>query len=225
MQTLTQDLRHALRMMRRAPGFTVPALVTLALAVGVNTAVFTVIYGVLLRPLPYLDADRIVILSEEHPGGNAIISVPRLSNLTFDAWRRRAHTIDGLAAYSTQTFTIVSGNDTQRIDGGSLSPAAFATLAISPALGRFFRPVKIVAAPKKSLLHSSHEHRDLFRKNLYTDLTGLSHFRALVRTSSKSPALPGDPFALTIFRSAAFGYQPHLIDLTGRRGGKIGGKQ
>jgi putative ABC transport system permease protein len=145
MNTLLQDLRHALRMMGRAPGFTVAALVTLALAVGVNTAVFTVIYGVLLRPLPYLDADRVVILSEEHPGGNAIISVPRLSNLTFDAWRPHAHTIEGLAAYSTQTFTIVSGNDTQRVDGGSLSPAAFATLGVSPALGRFFRGDEAVA--------------------------------------------------------------------------------
>src|SRR4051812_12967255 len=145
MNTLLQDLRHALRMMGRAPGFTVAALVTLALAVGVNTAVFTVIYGVLLRPLPYLDADRVVILSEEHPGGNAIISVPRLSNLTFDAWRPHANTIEGLAAYSTQTFTIVSGNDTQRSDGGSLSPAAFTTLGVTPALGRFFRPDEAVA--------------------------------------------------------------------------------
>src|SRR4051812_2591800 len=145
MTTLLQDLRHALRMMVRAPGFTVAALVTLALAVGVNTAVFTVIYGVLLRPLPYLDADRIVILSEEHPGGNAIISVPRLSNLTFEAWGRRAHTIEGLSAYSTQTFTIADGKDTQRIDGGSLSPAAFATLGVTPAIGRFFRPDEAAA--------------------------------------------------------------------------------
>src|SRR3982751_712803 len=140
MNTLLQDLRHALRMMGRAPGFTVAALVTLALAVGVNTAVFTVIYGVLLRPLPYLDADRVVILSEEHPGGHAIISVPRLSNLTFDAWRPHARTIEGVSAYSIQTFTIVSADVTERTNGGSLSPAAFSTLGVTPAKGRFFRP-------------------------------------------------------------------------------------
>src|SRR5690348_6709326 len=97
MATLLQNLRHALRLMRRAPGFTVAALVTLALAIGVNTAVFSVVYGVLLRPLPYADQDRIVILSEEHPGGHAIIRDPRLSNLTFAAWRDHATTIEGLS--------------------------------------------------------------------------------------------------------------------------------
>src|SRR5262245_66351883 len=139
MSTLVQDLRHALRLMTRAPGFTFAALTTLALAIGVNTAVFSVIYGVLLRPLPYTDADRIVILSEEHPGGNAIIRDPRLSNLTFEAWREHARTITGLSGYSTQTFTVANGNDIERIDGGSLSPAAFTTLGVTPAIGRFFR--------------------------------------------------------------------------------------
>ena len=145
MTTLVQDLRHALRLMVRAPGFTAAALVTLALAIGVNTAVFSVVYGVLLRPLPYEDPDRIVILSEEHPGGNAIIRDPRLSNLTFEAWRSRARTIEGISAYSTQTLTIANGSDIERIDGGSLSPAAFATLGTTPALGRFFRPEEAVA--------------------------------------------------------------------------------
>lgn len=145
MNTFLQDLRHALRLMMRAPGFTAAALVTLALAIGVNTAVFSVVYGVLLRPLPYADQDRIVILSEEHPGGHAIIRDPRLSNLTFAAWRDRAKTIDGLAGYSQQTFTIVNGNETARVDGGSLSPAAFTTLGVTPARGRFFRSEEAVA--------------------------------------------------------------------------------
>jgi putative ABC transport system permease protein len=145
MTTLVQDLRHALRLMMRAPGFTFAALITLALAIGVNTAVFSVVYGVLLRPLPYSDQDRIVILSEEHPGGHAIIRDPRLSNLTFAAWRDRAKTIDGLSGYAQQTFTIVNGNETERVDGGSLSPAAFTTLGVTPAKGRFFRSEEAVA--------------------------------------------------------------------------------
>jgi len=145
MPTLIQDLRHALRLMTRAPGFTCAALTTMALAIGVNTAVFSVVYGVLLRPLPYADQDRIVVLSEEHPGGHAIIRDPRLSNLTFAAWRDQAKTIEGLAGYSQQTFTIVNGSETERVDGGSLSPAAFTTLGVTPARGRFFRSEEAIA--------------------------------------------------------------------------------
>jgi putative ABC transport system permease protein len=145
MTTLVHDLRHALRLMVRAPGFTFAALITLALAIGVNTAVFSVVYGVLLRPLPYQDPDRIVMLSEEHPGGNPIIRDPRLSNLTFEAWRGSARTVGGMSAYSTQTFTILNGNDTERVDGGSLSPTALATLGVTPARGRFFRPEEAIA--------------------------------------------------------------------------------
>src|SRR6185436_11160513 len=145
MTTLVQDLRHALRLMVRAPGFTFAALVTLALAIGVNTAVFSVVYGVLLRPLPYSDPDRIVMLSEEHPGGRAIIRDPRLSNLTFEAWRGSTRTLAEMSAYSQQTFTITNGNDTERVDGGSLSPTALATLGVTPAKGRFFRPEEALA--------------------------------------------------------------------------------
>jgi len=145
MTTLVQDLRHAFRLMVRAPGFTCAALVTLALAIGVNTAVFSVVYGVLLRPLPYADPDRIVMLSEEHPGGIPIIRDPRLSNLTFEAWRPRARTLEGMSAYSTQEFTIVNSSEIERIDGGSLSPSGFATLGATPAMGRFFRPEEAIA--------------------------------------------------------------------------------
>ena len=145
MTTFLHDLRHALRLMLRAPGFTFAAVVTLALAIGVNTAVFSVVYGVLLRPLPYADQDHLVILSEEHPGGHAIIRDPRLSNLTFAAWGDRARTIEGLSGYSQQTFTVVNGNDTERVDGGSLSPSGFTTLGVTPARGRFFRPEEAVA--------------------------------------------------------------------------------
>jgi putative ABC transport system permease protein len=162
MATFLQDLRHAVRLMLRAPGFTLAALLTLALAIGVNTAVFSVIYGVLLRPLPYADADQIVVLSEEHPGGNAIIRDPRLSNLTFEAWRERARTITGLSGYSTQTFTVASGNDIERIDGGSLSPAAFTTLGVTPAIGRFFHAEEAVAGNNNVVVLSDRLWRSKF---------------------------------------------------------------
>ena len=138
MPSLLQDLRHALRLMRHAPGFTVAALVTLALAVGANTAVFSVVYGVLLRPLPYRDADGIVALSEDHPGGVSVLRDPRLSNLTFDAWREHARTVEAMSAYANETFTVRNGSGSDRVQGASLSPSAFAVLGVSPSIGRFF---------------------------------------------------------------------------------------
>ncbi|HET7220003.1 MAG TPA: ABC transporter permease, partial [Vicinamibacterales bacterium] len=144
MQTLIQDLRHSLRLMRRAPGFTVAALATLALAVGANTAVFSVAYGVLLRPLPYRGADRIVALSEDHPGGVSILRDPRLSNLTLDAWRGHAQTVESLSAYANETFTVRNGTESERIQGASLSPSAFDVLGVTPAIGRFFQDEETV---------------------------------------------------------------------------------
>jgi putative ABC transport system permease protein len=139
MSAFFQDLQHTFRLMGRAPGFTFAALATLALAIGANTSVFSVVYGVLLRPLPYPGAERIVILSEEHPGGTALVRDARLSNLTFHAWRGRAQTIESIAGYSSQTVTITSGNEPERLSASSLSPSVFAILGVSPALGRFFR--------------------------------------------------------------------------------------
>ena len=139
MNTVFQDVRHALRLMSRARGFTLAALVTLTLAIGVNTAVFSAVYGVLLRPLPYAGADRIVRLSELHPGGTPIITDARLSNLTFDAWRGNATTIEAPAAYSSQSYTVGGTAEPVRIEGAPVSPSLFALLGVAPAAGRFFR--------------------------------------------------------------------------------------
>src|SRR5438093_6979856 len=100
MDTLRQDVRYALVMMRRNKGFTTAGLLTLALGIGATTAVFSIVYGVLLRPLPYRDADRLVRLSEEHPGANSPLRVAMLSNLTYHVWRSASATIEQLAGYS-----------------------------------------------------------------------------------------------------------------------------
>ena len=73
MERLFQDVRHGLRLMTRHPGFTAAALITLALGIGANTAIFSIVYGVLFRPLPYRDADRLIRVWEEHPGGAAAV--------------------------------------------------------------------------------------------------------------------------------------------------------
>src|SRR5438552_18546603 len=100
METLARDVRYALTMMRRNVGFSMAAVLTLTLGIGATTAVWSVVYGVLLKPLPYRDAERLVRLSEEHPGAVSPLRVPMLSNLTYHAWTRAPRTLDRFAAFS-----------------------------------------------------------------------------------------------------------------------------
>src|SRR5215510_4048182 len=102
MDSFIADIKYTLATMRRDRGFAAAALVTLALGIGATTAVFSVVYGVLLRPLPYPDSARLVRLYEEHPGAPRPPGEPPMANTTMYAWRARAETartVDGLAAY------------------------------------------------------------------------------------------------------------------------------
>ena len=99
METVLHDLRYASRMLRRSPAFAATILITLALGIGATTAVFSIVYGILLRPLPYPDPDRIVRLSEEHQGAVSPLTMPMLSNLTWFALAGSARTVEQLAAY------------------------------------------------------------------------------------------------------------------------------
>src|SRR3954470_1718939 len=139
MDTLFQDVRYAVVSMRRDKAFAVAVLTTLALGIGATTAVFSVVYGVLLRPLPFREPDRLVRLSEEHPGGNSPLRIPMLSNLTYDAWSTAPRTIEQLAAYLSSAYTVTRDGESVRLDGANLTPSLFTMLGETPALGRFFR--------------------------------------------------------------------------------------
>src|SRR6266850_6609936 len=139
METLRQDVRYTLVMMRRNAGFTSAALVTLALGIGATTAVFSVVYGVLLRPLPYADPSRLVRLSEEHTGANSPLRAPMLSNLTYHAWSAAARTVDQFAAYRASAYTVTRDGESVRLEGADVTPSLFSMLGETPAIGRFFR--------------------------------------------------------------------------------------
>src|SRR2546429_1325148 len=98
--TFAQDVRHALRLMRRNPAFTFIALATLALGIGLNTAIFSVAYGVLWRPLPYPNPDRLVILSSAQQTEKGARTFYTWAPVSYEALRRRVTALEQLAAYS-----------------------------------------------------------------------------------------------------------------------------
>ena len=136
MEVLLRDLRTVLVSMRRAPGFAATAVITLALGVGATTAVFSVVHGVLLRPLPYAAPDRLVRLWEEYPGGVSPAGNRWLSRSTYAVWRQNARTLDALGGHALVEFPLVLGGEVVKEFGARISPAILATLGAAPALGR-----------------------------------------------------------------------------------------
>ena len=137
MDVLRQDVRSALVAMRRAPGFAATALITLALGVGATTAVFSIVHGVLLRPLPYAAPDRLVRLWEEYPGGVSPAGNRWLSRSTYAVWRERTRTLDALGGYALFEYQLAFGSEGFKVFGARVSPAVLGTLGVAPALGRF----------------------------------------------------------------------------------------
>jgi putative ABC transport system permease protein len=130
---------RALRTLVMHRGFAVSAILTLALGIAATTAIFSVVHGVLLRPLPYPEPDRLVRLSEFHPGANAPFRGTWLSNHTYFAWRDTARTIGPIATFDAGSYT-VGDTDPQRMAGASASVELFEVLRVRPAYGRFFTP-------------------------------------------------------------------------------------
>ena len=136
MDILRQDVRSALVAMRRAPGFAATALITLALGVGATTAVFSIVHGVLLRPLPYADPDRLVRLWEEYPGGGSPAGNRWLSRSTYAVWREHTRTLDAVGGYALSDYQVAFGGEGFKVFGAQVSPAVLGTLGVAPALGR-----------------------------------------------------------------------------------------
>lgn len=138
MNTLWQDISYGARILLKSPGFTFAALLALALGIGANTAIFSVVNAILLRPLPFKDPDRVVMLweTETKRGGTPNgFSYPRFTFL-----RDRAQSFDGVCAYTTQSFNLTGQNEPERFEGASISADFFRVTGVAPALGRAFTP-------------------------------------------------------------------------------------
>ena len=137
MSTLLQDLRFALRSFVRAPRFSIPAILALALGIGATSATLSVVRGVMLEPLPYRDPDRIVTIWETNPSRNIQRNVIAHSN--FVAWRERMRSFEKLAMVGgPMRLSLIAGNMPEEVEGMVASSDVFAILGVRPALGRAY---------------------------------------------------------------------------------------
>lgn len=136
---MVADLRLALRGLAKNRSFTFAAVVTLALGIGASTAIFTIVYGVLLRPLPFAEPDRIVRLVDARSGGAPVFAGQPFTNVTHHAWTPVARTIGPIESYDAATFTVGLG-EPARVRGAYVSGGFFQMLGITPQLGRLFQP-------------------------------------------------------------------------------------
>jgi putative ABC transport system permease protein len=136
MNSILQDLKFAVRMLVKSPGFTLVAILTLALGIGVNTAIFSVVNAVLLRPLPFKNSSQLVVMRETYKNvGNVSVSYP-----DFLDWRQQAHSFSAMAAIENRGFNLSGVAQPENIGGYAVSPNLLALLGVHPVLGRDFLP-------------------------------------------------------------------------------------
>jgi predicted permease len=134
MGTLFEDVRYGIRMLRNNPGFTAIALLTLTLGIGANTAVFSIVNGVLLNPLPFPDSDKLLVLFESKPNfKEGSISYPN-----FLDWQRENHAFTSIAAYRPDSFSLTGAGAAEQVQGKMVSADFFSLLGVNPLIGRTF---------------------------------------------------------------------------------------
>jgi putative ABC transport system permease protein len=150
MGQLWQDMRFGLRLLLKSPGFAVVTILALALGIGANSAIFSVVNGILLRPLPYATADRLTFLSEwSQQVPNMSVSYPN-----FQDWRAQNHSFEELAAFRTNGFVLTGAGEPERLTAREVSQGFFPVLGVTPATGRNFTTDEDRAGGSKTVLLS-----------------------------------------------------------------------
>ena len=159
---LTQDVRYALRLWRRRPGFAFVAILTLALGVGANTAMFSIVNAVLLRPLPYAHADRLVSVFTRNPGFRQGL----LSYKEYEEIRRQSGSIESLGLYLPQSVNITGVEEPQRLVGNFVSGSFFETFGLMAERGRLFTEEESAPGTVKPVVVITHQQwRQRFNEN------------------------------------------------------------
>ncbi len=191
---LLQDLRYGVRMLLKNPGFMLIAVFTLALGIGANTAIFTLLDKVLIRPLPVEQPHQLVTFVEDAGGAPGIFSYPLYADL-----RDRNDVLSGVVAYEQRSFSMSDGSQSERVIGQIVSGNYFATLGVRPALGRFFLPEEDRTPNTHPVIVISH---GLWRRRFGAD-----------------PALVGKTVSLNGYRYTVVGVAPS--EFTGTTRGTV----
>ena len=156
-----QDLRYALKQFRKSPGFTAVALVTLALGIGANTAIFSVVQGVVLSPLHYFEPERLVMIWENNP------RFPRVWNSypNFQDWQRSARSFQQMVAFREQQIDLTFPGTPSHLNACQVSSGFFRTLGTEPALGREFTPQENEPGGAPVVVISQHLWRERFGRS------------------------------------------------------------
>ncbi|HEY3936216.1 MAG TPA: ABC transporter permease [Bryobacteraceae bacterium] len=193
METLIQDLRYGVRTMSRAPGFTATAVIVLALGIGANTAIFSVVNAVLLRPLPFDQPDRLVQLWHTPPQA----SFPGMKEFTvspanFIDWRNQSHAFEGMSAYGFGRYTLTGSGEPEAIRTFAGTSGLFSILRVRPLLGRDFRDDEY---------QPGHDHEVLLSYPLWR-----SRFAGNPEIVGKNIELNGQAFAVIGVMGPGFGF-------------------
>src|SRR4029077_2620393 len=163
---LVQDVRYALRLWRRRPGFAAVAILTLALGVGANTAMFSIVNAVLLRPLPYADADRLVSVFTK----SSSFRQGLLSYKEYEEIRRQSGTIESIGLFLPQSVNLTGANEPQRLTGNFVSGSFFDVLGLKAERGRLFSEEESAPGTVKPVLVLSHQ---LWRQRYNEDASAI----------------------------------------------------
>jgi putative ABC transport system permease protein len=132
---LAQDIRYAFRKLRKAPVFTLTIVLTLAVGIGADTAIFSLVEGVLLHPLPFKDPDRLVVLGDHLEGGLSGTPVTAREIRTYST---ATNAFSSLGGYISSSYEVSSGAAAEQVNGARFTAGVFPTLGVQPILGRVF---------------------------------------------------------------------------------------
>ncbi|HEY2495736.1 MAG TPA: ABC transporter permease [Candidatus Angelobacter sp.] len=206
MFTLAQNFKFALRRLKSNPGFTVVAVLTLALGIGANSAMFSIVNAVLLRPLPYRDPQRLVLLAEHWP------QFPRLSlsYLNYKDWRDQSHSFEAVGAVRNNVMTMTGVTEAERLPTQNVTANLFDLLGVKPEFGRTFSDAedKPGAPPVAIISHNLWERqfsssRDVFGKTITLDnqnysIIGVMPPKFEILQQAADVILPFEPWARTL---------------------------